>query len=437
MGGDPQTVKSQTRLYRRQPADAKKASSPGKHLQNRYIQYTNAICATREYRDFGEDRYDAKPFDSLPAKFNNFREKEMKPSAPIAHDLNPLKQRAQNGPHREFPIRTGMEKNFQVKERSGRSLGKLTFSQTLREAYPGAVYYYMGRPYRVKRFQYHRGAILVDREKYWTTSPEIMPMAFPSFETGMLKLFQSDDSFVAESEMMISERVTGFIEQRGPAKIAHEYGPAPPFFRRELNRYFHTTGVSWWFPVEHTNSAAATQRILEAFCLKFGVQQRDLGMGPFHVRVSPTGIEKCLGMCIFDATQGSLRLTERLADGFGNILEEAILFARLQKDSSAVHELEAFAGFVADLRPQRLEDAREVERDDEENGATIIAVGENAFHESAQGPMQVVVLEHRYTPHGLMYEVKPFTEKKNDDVTSSHARKVSFSKQISKKTGMK
>lgn len=407
------------------------------YLQNRYIQYTNAICAAREYRDFGEDRYDAKPFDSLPAKFNYFREKEMKPSAPIAHDLYPLKQRAQNGPHREFPIRTGMEKNFQVKERSGRSLGKLTFSQTLREAYPGAIYYYMGRPYRVKRFQYHRGAILVDKEKYWTTSPETMPMAFPSFETGMLKLFRSDDSFVAESEMMISERVTGFIEQRGPAKIAHEYGPSSPFYRRELNRYFDTTGVSWWFPVEHTNSAATTQRILEAFCLKFGVQQRDLGMGPFHVRVSPTGIEKCLGMCIFDATQGSLRLTERLADDFGDILERAILFARLQKDSSAVHELEAFAGFVGDLRQQGLEDAREIERDDEENGPTIIAVGENAIHESAQGPMQVVVLEHRYTPHGLMYEVKPFTEKKNDDVTSSHARKVPSSKQISQKSGMK
>ena len=407
------------------------------YLQNRYIQYTNAICAAREYRDFGEDRYDAKPFDSLPAKFNYFREKEMKPSAPIAHDLYPLKQRAQNGPHREFPIRTGMEKNFQVKERSGRSLGKLTFSQTLREAYPGAIYYYMGRPYRVKRFQYHRGAILVDKEKYWTTSPETMPMAFPSFETGMLKLFRSDDSFVAESEMMISERVTGFIEQRGPAKIAHEYGPSSPFYRRELNRYFDTTGVSWWFPVEHTNSAATTQRILEAFCLKFGVQQRDLGMGPFHVRVSPTGIEKCLGMCIFDATQGSLRLTERLADDFGDILEGAILFARLQKDSSAVHELEAFAGFVGDLRQQGLEDAREIERDDEENGPTIIAVGENAIHESAQGPMQVVVLEHRNTPHGLMYEVKPFTEKKNDDVTSSHARKVPSSKQISQKSGMK
>ena len=149
-------------------------------------------------------------------------------------------------------------------------------------------------------------------------------------------------------------------------------------------------------------------------------------MGPFHARISPIGIEKCRGMCIFDATPGSLRLTERLADSFGDILEEAILFARRQKDASAVDELEAFAGFVRDLRPQSLEDTREIEPEDEENCLTVIAAGEIAIHESAQGPRQVVVLEHQFTPHGLMYELKPFTEKKNDDVTSARAQGARF-----------
>ena len=179
------------------------------------------------------------------------------------------------------------------------------------------------------------------------------------------------------------------------------------------------------------------EAVLKPLNLKFGVQQRDLGMGPFHARVSPTGIEKCRGMCIFDATQGSLRLTERLADSFGDILEEAILFARRQKDASAVDELEAFAGFVRDLRPQSLEDTREIEPEDEENCLTVIAAGEIAIHESAQGPMQVVVLEHQFTPHGLMYELKPFTEKKNDDVTSSRARRVPASKRLSQKSGVR
>jgi DEAD/DEAH box helicase domain-containing protein len=407
------------------------------YLQNRFIQYTNALCAVQEYRDFGEDQYDATPFDSVPAKFNHLLENELNPSAPIPQDLQPLKQRAAAGPHREFPIRTGMEKNFRVKQRSGKSLGKLTFSQVLREGYPGAVYYYMGRPYRVKRYHYNRGEILVDNEKYWTTRPQTTTMVFPSFEAGMLKLFRSDDGFLAESEVMISERVTGFVEQRGPSKIEHDYGPSSPFYKREINRYFGTTGVCWWSGDGHPNSVTTARRILEVFCLKFGVQQRDLGIGVFHSRVSPTGILKCRGMCIFDATQGSLRLTERLADSFGEILEEAIFFARLQKDAPAVQELEAIAGCVANLRPQRLEGARVIEPADENDCSTVIAAGENAIYESTQGPMQVVVLEHRSTPHGLMYEVKPFMAKQNDDIASSPTRRAPFVDRNSQKSTLK
>lgn len=407
------------------------------YLQNRFIQYTNALCAVHEYNDFGKDQYDTTPFDSVPVNFKYLLEHEMNPSAPLPQDLQTLKQRAAAGPHREFPIRTGMEKNFRVKQRSGKLLGKLTFSQVLREGYPGAVYYYMGRPYRVKRYQYRRGEILVDKEKYWTTRPQTMTMVFPSFEAGMLKLFRSDDGFVAESEVMISERVTGFIEQRGPLKIEHAYGSASPFYKREINRYFGTTGVCWSFPEGHPNSAAAARRILEAFCLKFGVRQRDLGIGVFHSRVSPVGIPKCRGMCIFDATQGSLRLTERLADSFGDILEEAIIFARLQKDASAVQELESAAGCAADLRPQRLKDAGKIEPADAENCATFIAAGENAIHESAHGPIQVVVLAHQSTPHGLMYSIKPFMAKKNNDIASSPARKVPSVGRNSQKSSLK
>lgn len=306
----------------------------------------------------------------------------------------------------------------------------------LREAYPGAIYYYMGRPYRVKRYRYRRGEILVDKEKYWTTRPQTTAMVFPSFEAGMLKLFRSDDGFVAESEVKIGERVTGFVEQRGPAKIEHIYRPSSPFYQRELYRYFDTTGVCWWFPVEHLKSAPTTQRILDAFCIGFGVRQRDLGLGTFHSNTSPAGAQKCRGMCIFDAVQGSLRLTERLADYFGEILARAILFARLQKDAPAVQELEEIAGLEVKLRPKDLEDARQIERDDRENRSTIIASGAIAVHESIQGPMQVVVLEHRHTPHGLMYEITPFTEKKYDP-TSTPAPKVRFAERRSPKSGMK
>lgn len=407
------------------------------YLDNRYIQYTNALCASIEFREFGEDNYSTTPFSTLPKKFNKYLENEINPTEVIPHDLYPLKQRAQAGPHREFPVRTGMEKSFQVKNRSGSPLGTLTFTQALREAYPGAIYYYMGRSYRVNRFKYRQGEIYVNRAKYGTTRPKAFTMVFPSFEGGILKLFRSDDGFIAESELQISERVTGFTEQRGSTKEEHEYGPSSTFYQRELNRFFETTGVCWWFPVGHVNSELMALRILEAFCFKFGIQRRDLGFGTFHSNFSPIGPEKCRGMCIFDATHGSLRLTERLAEGFADVLEEAISFAGAQRDSSAVHELEEFANFVEDIRQEGIEEIREIELDDDENWTTIIAPGERAMHESREGPIEVVILEYRYTPHGLMYELKSPERRKKYDIESILSKNVRLSERIAPISGVK
>ncbi|RLB04014.1 MAG: ATP-dependent helicase [Deltaproteobacteria bacterium] len=407
------------------------------YLDNRYIQYTNALCAALEFREHGKDQYDTAPFNSLPSKFNKFLENEINPTEIIPHDLYPLKQRAQAGPHREFPIRTGMEKSFQVRDKFGSPLGTLTFSQSLREAYPGAVYYYMGRPYRVNRFKYRQGEIYVYREKYWTTRPKAWTMVFPNFEGGMLKLFRSDEGFVAESEMQVSERVTGFIEQRGSTKENHEYGPSSTFSQRELNRFFETTGVCWWFPVAYVNSEVMASRILEAFCFKFGVQRRDLGIGTFHSNTSPIGLEKCKGICIFDATHGSLRLTERLAENFAEVLEEAISFAQSQRDSLAIYELEELSRFVRDLRSEGIEDIQKIELDDEENWTKVIAPGEKGIYDSAKGPMEVLVLDHRYTPQGLMYELKHPKGRRKFDITTPLSKNVPLLERIVPKTGVK
>jgi DEAD/DEAH box helicase domain-containing protein len=407
------------------------------YLENRYIQYTNALCSALEFREYGEDQYDRTPFDSLPSNYNKLLENEINPAEIIPHDLYPLKQRAQAGPHREFPIRTGMEKSFQVKDKFGSPLGTLTFSQLLREAYPGAVYYYMGRPYRVNRLKYRQGEIYVYREKYWTTRPKAWSMVFPSFEGGLLRLLRSDEGFIAESEMQVSERVTGFVEQRGSTKEDHQYGPSSSYSQRELNRFFETTGVCWWFPVGYLNSEVMASRILEAFCFKFGVQRRDLGIGTFHSNTSPMGLGKCKGICIFDATHGSLRLTERLAEGFGEVLEEAILFAEAQRNSLAVQELEQFAEFVKAVRPEGIEGRQKIDLDDRENWTVIIASGEKAIHEGAKGPMEVVVLDHRYTPQGLMYELEHPKGKLKFEITSPLSKNVPLSERIVPKPGVK
>ncbi len=407
------------------------------YLENRYIQYANALCAAVEFSETDANQYHRGPFDSVPPLFKKLFENEINPSEIIPNDLYPLKQRAQAGPHREFPIRTNIEKSFQVRDQYNSPLGSLTFSQVLREAYPGAIYYYMGRPYRVNRFKYRQGEIYVHREKRWTTKPKSMTTVFPSFGGGILQLFSSDAGFIAESEMQVSERVTGFTEQRGSAREDHEYSPSSSFWQKPLNRFFATTGVCWWFSVGHVLSDITAKRLIEAFSYKFGVQTRDLGVGIFHSNFSPITTEKCKGICIYDSTNGSLRLTEKLASHFKEILEEAIHFAYVQKDSLAVHELEEFASLVRRVKPRGMELGEDTGKDSDENWVTVLASGEKGIYNSGTGPTEVVVLDYRYTPQGLMYELQTSGERKKFDINTSLSKNAQLSKEIVPVGGVK
>ena len=184
------------------------------YLANRYVQYTNALCATAEFQQLSDGGNRAF-FESLPDDFVRFFENELNPTESIPDDLYPLKQLAQAGPHREFPLRNGIEKNFKVMTDLQEERGDLSFSHALREAYPGAIYYYMAVPYRVRQFSYRTGETRVFRDRRYTTKPTAQAMVFPDFRAGVLGLSASTDAFVAEVVMQVSERVTGFRERRG------------------------------------------------------------------------------------------------------------------------------------------------------------------------------------------------------------------------------
>ncbi len=215
------------------------------YLENRYIQYAHALCAAAEIGSGG--RINLSAFESAPSSFRSFLENELHPTEMVPADLYPLKQKAQSGPHLEFPIRSGIEQNFQVRTPQGIGLGNLTFSQALREAYPGAIYFYLARAYRIYRFEYKNGEIMARREKRWTTRPLSQTMVFPRFQGGTFSLFASKNGFLAEAELQVSERVTGFIEQRGAQKEEYRYGPGSPYYQRDITRFFATTGVCWYF----------------------------------------------------------------------------------------------------------------------------------------------------------------------------------------------
>ena len=373
------------------------------YLENRYIQYANALCAAYEINELGlVNNYNKEPYKSLPSSFNKFLENELYQTEIIPTDLYPLKQRAQAGPHREFPIRTGIETGFQVKEGPDRKLGNLTFSQALREAYPGAIYHYMARPYRIYHFNLGQGEIFARRDRGRTTKPISQTMVFPRFNEGILNLYISENGFLAETELQVSERVTGFIEQRGPTNKEYLYGPISPYYQRDLNRFFPTTGVCFCFN-NYTISEKICLCIIEAFCIKFGIQERDLGNGLFFSNFNPIGSQQCRGTCIFDSSYGSLRLTQSLADNIRKVLDEAIYIAKMRGEDEIFSELINLSSFVEGLKPVNLTSTIEKVID---NWVTIIKPGQKAIYIDQNATQEVTVINCTYTPQGLMYKLQ-------------------------------
>jgi DEAD/DEAH box helicase domain-containing protein len=381
------------------------------YLENRYLQYANALCTSVELAEGRAEGRDLSAFRSLPPSFGLFLENELNPKEAIADDLYVLKQRAQGGPHREFPIRSGVEKEFRVQTPDGQPLGTLTFSQALREAYPGAIYHYMARPYRVFRFDYRRGQVIVKWEKRWTTRPLSQTMVFPRFRGGALGLVRSDEAFLAEAEMQVSERVIGFAERRGgAAPQEYRYGPASPYYQRPLSRFFQTTGVCWYFPDKGLVNDTLARVILEAFCLRCSVQERDLGVGVFHAQESPLGPTPCQGICIYDAADGSLRLTQRLAEGFDRVVDAAIsLLGKEAEEGAAVALLKQLLGEFRKLERVVPQAGPAPVSPAEGDWIVVISPGSKGVYVTEDGTVDVEVMAYRYTPQGLVYELVPQT----------------------------
>jgi DEAD/DEAH box helicase domain-containing protein len=374
------------------------------YLDNRYIQYAHALCAALELSQLGLDDANLEAFRSVPQEFRSLLDNELHPANVVPADLYPLKQRAQDDPHHEFAIRGAAEQDLRIIGPNDDPLGSVTYSQALREAFPGGVYYYMARPYRVVRLDGHRSEIRARHERWYTTMPLSQTRVFPRFAGGTRYLQLGERGFVAEVEMQVSERLIGFVERRGNVREQHEYRPGSQYSQKPLTRFFETTGVCWSFSSLPRISENAGHKLLEAFALKFGIQERDLGVGVFSAKPSPLGPEQIQGICIYDTTAGSLRLTQRLAEHFAETVAWASESLIGDQDAELSAQLMALAEAATSLQAvEPLVDVNSESADDD--WVILVAPGELAILANASGTQEVEVTDFRYTPRGIFYDL--------------------------------
>lgn len=382
------------------------------YLNNEYLQFANALCAADESASLKD--YSDAPYEDLPPTFMGMLRNERTPTQPLSQELYPLKQQANTmKPHFAFPVRTGMEKQYKVYSTfTATPLGTLGYSQVLREAFPGAIYRYMARAFRVTELQHGKGEI---RTKplggIGRTTPRSQAMAFPMYPMGVLALLKSDSAFVMETKMQVSERVTGFVETWGQKKTEHKYEAGSPYAQKPLARFFDTTGVVLYFHEVEYGKDACAQYLTKAFCRVCGIQEREIGHGAFTAKLSPLGDQPVSGIAVYDSVQGSLRLTRQFARRVDEIFQEAHQLATTENSMTVAGQLLKLRSIAASCQPavtNQPVSSIEVALDE---WMDVIAEGQQGvLHDGdAHVNEEVTVQRFVYTREGPMYILVPPT----------------------------
>ena len=300
------------------------------YLENQRVQYIHALCLARHGGENDQVANQAEVGTDFvspvewPSGFMDLCKAERLGSVPL--ELQQMKSDSGDEPNRTFPLRD-VEPQFVVRGREGNteeSLGSLSYAQVMREAYPGAVYYYVKRGYRVTKVQALAHRVEVRQERhYYTTKPELLPVTiYPNLAEGNASALRCGDLVVLEAGAQVRDAVAGYVEMRGTLKETVKYpldSAHGIFWDRPLfSRYYFTTGVFLSHPAlneEGLPREAIATFLYEVFMSIVPVDRRDVSFGCGRHMSGVDAIHKGdRFIAIFDQTYGSLRLSRRFME---------------------------------------------------------------------------------------------------------------------------
>ena len=398
------------------------------YLENEYLQYVHALCLARldgEHDQVVADKnaeFTSKV--AWPEGFLDLCKKERVGQVP--RRLQFMKSEAGDNPNHVYPLRD-IESQFKIKHRHGPNehpLGSLSYSQVMREAYPGAVYYYATQPYRVYKVNVRAREVFVRKEKRYTTQPLKLPtLVFPNLtEENVLHSFAYGKMLVVECNLQIRELIRGIRERRGPNVVDYLYplsGEMGITFGREyFTRNYFTTGVVITHPVlrvmrsEVRVSLANLLYEVFLFLVPFERQDVNYATDKYRIEVAPYIQKDDPFIAIYDQTYGSLRLTSRL-------MEEGIIPRLFSEAQSLVEGLD-----YGETKPELVEVLKVLQREsfskrqkvqfethtEESAGARIkVILPGSVGLNLKRGNEQFFVEDVKFTREGLRYRGIPET----------------------------
>ena len=301
------------------------------YLDNRFMQYAHSRCLSRELEALGAPST-APTRVAWPRGFKEMY-KIAQPGGNRPPEYDGIAMLGGDAPHYGYPLRNVGEVTFKIKTHTDNpSLGDVNHLQALRECYPGATYLHLTRAHRV--VAWHTSAFEpFIRVKRFPSAGRTKPRITKWVNAGITSVDicgthyrAGPGGFLAECHMQITEKVTGYVDERTNTELSYQELEQRNPNMRSYSRNFRTTGVivcvsSEWFKGALKNEFV--DRLCEVFIREYSIAPRDIGTAATQVSVRGHDGSAVRGraVCVYDEVYGSLRLTERLFTDFEAVLD--------------------------------------------------------------------------------------------------------------------
>ncbi len=304
------------------------------YLDNRFMQFAHGRCLAVELESLAAPSQTPARI-AWPSGFSD-QHAAARPGGSRPLEFDAIAALGGDTPHYGYPLRNVGEVNFKIKmNSSGDSFGEVSQLQALRECYPGATYLHLAKTYEVAAWHTNSFESFI-RVKRGTPGRSTQPRIKTWINAGLTAadaqenhVIRSENGFLAECQMQITEKVEGYIDGRiNQFRPYQELQQCNPNMRAR-SRNFRTSGVVLciehdWFrgPVKQAFAA----RLWEVFVREYSVAPQDIGSAASNISVRSSNGRGVKGGCIaiYDETYGSLRLTERLYLNFEHILDRLV-----------------------------------------------------------------------------------------------------------------
>ena len=340
------------------------------YLGNRFVQFAHARCLADELEMLGITRRRGLPLGvAWPDGFAEvFEFADPGGRAARPREFDQINRIGGDQPHFNYPLRHVPEGAFQVvHSRFGGDaiVARLTLQQAIREAFPGATYLHMAEGWRVHEW----------RSTVFDRTIRVSPAKSPILPRPLIRTFvnfsierdgivaghfrQGSRGFLAECHLQINERVEGF-RQGGQRRLYKDLRQLKPGMTPKT-RDFRTTGVVMRIDEDWFRKPGVKQRVADSLrdlmLREYSISPQDVDAAATNISVIRNGqrVPVSDAVVLFDATHGTLRLTEpaylRLSDLLA-LLARSVRMTPADDDHVSAEVVAALEAWLAHLGPE-------------------------------------------------------------------------------------